>query len=129
MSALSHEARKAIAALELIIRTEEISVPDAARHLKKSPEWVRQHLPIIVHSRKSHSVRTMDIEAYQLRRTVWPAKEFPGKEATRGLALTGLARSSEAWHGQEWYGGLRRGEARRGKAKIYSPRTTTNKER
>ena len=69
---LSHEARKAVGILERLIQTEEISVPLAARHLDKTPQWVRDNLPVIIHSRKSHSVRLVDIEAYQIRRTLRP---------------------------------------------------------
>jgi hypothetical protein len=83
-AALSQEARKAIIALERLIRLEEISVPDAARHLKKTPEWIKQHFPVIYHSQKSQSVRMADIEAHQLKRTVWPATEFPAKPAKYG---------------------------------------------
>jgi hypothetical protein len=71
-AALSQQARKAVGILERLIQTEEISVPLAARHLKKTPQWVRENLPVIYHSRKSHSVRLSDVEAYQARRTVWP---------------------------------------------------------
>jgi hypothetical protein len=60
-----------------IRRLEEIPVPSAAKLLKKTPQWVRDNLPVIYHSRKSHSVRLLDIEAYQLKRTVWPKGEFP----------------------------------------------------
>jgi hypothetical protein len=70
--ALTVEARKAIAALELVIRAREITIPTAARMLKKPQRWVRENLPVIVHSHKSHHVRLQDVEAYQLRRTVWP---------------------------------------------------------
>jgi hypothetical protein len=67
-----------------IRRLEEIPVPSAAKLLKKTPQWVRDNLPVIYHSRKSHSVRLLDIEAYQLKRTVWPAREFPTKPARYG---------------------------------------------
>ena len=73
-AALSQQAREAIRVLERVIRTEEISVPLAARHLKKTPQWVRDNLPVIIHSRKSHSVRLVDIEAYQARRTLRPER-------------------------------------------------------
>jgi hypothetical protein len=72
MNALSDLARKAIPVLERLVRAEEISVPDAAKLLKKDSEWVRANLPVIIHSRKSHHVRLADVEAYQNRRTVWP---------------------------------------------------------
>ena len=51
---------------------DEISVPVAAKKLKKKPAWVRAHLPIIVHGPKSHHVRVADILAYQERRTLRP---------------------------------------------------------
>jgi hypothetical protein len=53
---------------------EEISVPSAARLLRKSPEWIRQHLPTVIHSRKSHNVRLVDLTAYQKKRILWPTK-------------------------------------------------------
>ncbi len=71
---LTQLEREAARILERLRRLEEIPVPSAAKLLHKKPEWVRQHLPIIVHSRKSHSVRAADVEAYQLRRTIWPTK-------------------------------------------------------
>jgi hypothetical protein len=55
---------------------EEIPVPSAAKLLKKTPQWVRENFPVIYHNRKSHSVRLVDIEAYQLKRTVWPPVGF-----------------------------------------------------
>ena len=70
---LAELARQAIPRLERLIRTDEISVPDAARLLRKKPEWVRQNFPVIYHSPKSHYVRVADIDAYQARRTIWPA--------------------------------------------------------
>jgi hypothetical protein len=77
-SVLSQEARKAIAALETIIRLEEIPVADAARHLKKTPAWIKENFPVIYHSQKSQSVRVIDLEAHHLKRIVWPdGKEFP----------------------------------------------------
>jgi hypothetical protein len=80
-AALSQLERESADILARLRRLEEIPVPSAAKLLKKSPQWVRENLPVIVHSRKSHSVRAADIEAYQLRRTVWPGKEFPRKAA------------------------------------------------
>jgi hypothetical protein len=71
-AALSQQARQAISVLEKLIRTEEITIPSAAKLLKKSPRWVRANFPVIVHSHKSHHVRLVDVEAYQERRTVWP---------------------------------------------------------
>jgi hypothetical protein len=71
-SPLTEVARQLIPKLERLIRIDEISVPDAARLLRKKPEWIRQNFPVIYHSPKSHYVRLADIEAYQARRTVWP---------------------------------------------------------
>jgi hypothetical protein len=62
-----------------IRKLEVIPVPSAAKILKKTPAWVRQNLPVIIESRKSHSVRLVDIEAFQARRTVWPSVN--GKKA------------------------------------------------
>jgi hypothetical protein len=73
-AALTQESRKAIAALERLIRLEEISVADAARHLKKTPAWIKENFPVIYHSRKSQSVRLADIEAHQTKRTVCPGR-------------------------------------------------------
>ncbi len=64
--------RDATRVCELIRRLEEIPVPSAAKLLKKSPKWVRENLPVIHHGPKSHHVRAVDIEAYQVRRTVRP---------------------------------------------------------
>lgn len=72
---ISQEVRKAIAALQLVIQAEEITIPTAARLLKKPQRWVRENLPVIIHSHKSHHVRLSDVEAYQERRTVWPKFE------------------------------------------------------
>lgn len=60
--------------LQLAKRLEEISVPSAAKLLKKSPKFIRANLPLIVHGPRSHHVRLSDIEAYQLRRTIRPLK-------------------------------------------------------
>jgi hypothetical protein len=74
---LTRQARKAIQVLQLILQTEEIPVSEVARLLKKKPAWVHENLPVIFHSRKSHSVRLKDLEEYQSKRTVWPRVEFP----------------------------------------------------
>src|SRR4029077_10932086 len=58
-----------------IRKLEVIPVPSAAKLLKKTPYWVTQNLPVIIESRKSHSVRLVDIEEFQARRTVWPTKK------------------------------------------------------
>lgn len=62
-------------AIEFLARLhgiDEIPVSEAARRLKKTPFWVHQNFPIIVHGPKSHHVRLSDIEAYQQKRTVFP---------------------------------------------------------
>jgi hypothetical protein len=59
-------------------RLEELSVPTAARLLKKTPKWVRGNFPVIIHGPKSHHVRLYDIEKYRRRRTVWTRN---GKDA------------------------------------------------
>jgi hypothetical protein len=74
-AAFYQEARKAIRVLERVLAIQEIPVPQVAKLLKKTPQWVRANLPVIYHSRKSHSVRLSDIEAYQARRIVWPKRE------------------------------------------------------
>jgi hypothetical protein len=71
---LSQAARDAIRVLQLVIDTEEMPVPAVAKLLKKTPAWVHENLPVIFHSRKSHSVRVKDIEEYQTKRTVWPGR-------------------------------------------------------
>jgi hypothetical protein len=70
MSELSQLARQAIPRLERLILLEEVSVPEAGRLLKKSPEFIRSNFPIIVHSTRSHHVRLADIEAFQAKRTL-----------------------------------------------------------
>ena len=68
--------------LQRIRRLEEISVPDAAKLLKRSRAFVRENFPIIVHSAKVHGVRLADIEAYQERRTLLPRNgETPRRAA------------------------------------------------
>jgi hypothetical protein len=71
-SHLSQLEREFADMIARIRRLEEISVPDAAKLLKKTPQWVRENLPIIVHTRKSHGVRLVDIETYQRELTVLP---------------------------------------------------------
>jgi hypothetical protein len=78
-AALSQLEREANRILERLRRLEEIPVPSAAKLLKKSPKWVRENLPLIVHGPKSHHVRAVDIEAYQARRMLRP--QFGGKAA------------------------------------------------
>jgi hypothetical protein len=67
---LTQLEREAARILERLLRLEEIPVPSAAKLLRKSPKWVRENLPLIIHGPKSHHVRAVDIEAYQLRRTL-----------------------------------------------------------
>ena len=74
-AALSQLEREAARILERIRRLEEIPVPSAAKLLRKSPEWVRANLPVIIHGPKSHHVRAVDIESYQARRTVHANKD------------------------------------------------------
>ena len=69
--------------VDRVRRLELLAVPDAARLLNKSRAWVRGNLPVIIHSPKVHGVRLADIEAYQLRRTVWPKGEFPSAAGRR----------------------------------------------
>ena len=72
MNAISELDREVTRILGRLRRLEEISVPSAAKLLKKSPEWVRANLPVIIHSTRSHHVRAVDIESYQGRRTIKP---------------------------------------------------------
>ena len=72
MNAISQLEAEAARILERLRRLEEISVPSAAKLLKKSPEFIRANLPVIIHSTRSHHVRAVDIEAYQDKRTIWP---------------------------------------------------------
>ena len=69
LSQLENEAARILGRLR---RLEEIPVPSAAKLLKKSPKWVRENFPLIIHGPKSHHVRAADIEAYQARRTIRP---------------------------------------------------------
>jgi hypothetical protein len=80
---LSQFERKIARILELVEGLEEISVPDVAKKLKKSPTWVRKNLPVIYHGPKSHHVRLVDIETYRSRRTVFPNRRSAGAENGR----------------------------------------------
>jgi hypothetical protein len=80
-AALSQLEREAARVLEGLRRLELIDVSSAAKLLKTSPKWVRANLPIIVLGPRQSRIRAADIEAYQLRRTVWPGKEFPRRAA------------------------------------------------
>jgi hypothetical protein len=71
VAALERECQRVIAQLK---RLEELSVPSAARLLKKTPEFIRRTFPVIVHGTRSHHVRVCDIEAYRQKRTVYPTK-------------------------------------------------------
>jgi hypothetical protein len=71
-AALSQLEREVARILERLRRLEEIPVPSVAKLLKKSPLWVRENLPVIIHGPKSHHVRAIDVEAYQTRRTLMP---------------------------------------------------------
>jgi len=73
MSAAMSQLERDIHRIAQLVRgLEEVSVPDTARMFKKTPEWVRANLPIIVHGPRSQRVRLVDIEEYRARRTVWP---------------------------------------------------------
>ena len=67
---LSQLEREISRMTERIRGLEELSVLDVAKLLKKSPKWVRENLPLIVHGPRSQHVRVVDIEAYQARRTL-----------------------------------------------------------
>lgn len=69
---VQHLRRECDKILAQLNRIRELPVPVAAELLRKPKQWVRNNLPIIKHSRKSHAVRLCDIEAYQERRTVKP---------------------------------------------------------
>jgi hypothetical protein len=64
--------RKIARILKLVESLEEIPVPDLAKKLKKTPEWVRKTFPIIHHGPRSQRVRLVDVEEYRSRRTVFP---------------------------------------------------------
>jgi hypothetical protein len=73
LSATLSQLERDIARISKLVRgLEEISVPDAAKKLKKTPEWVRATFPIIHHGPRSQRVRLVDIEEYRSRRTVFP---------------------------------------------------------
>jgi hypothetical protein len=91
---------------------EQVSVPSAARMLGTSKKFVRKNLPVVILGPKSHRIRVLDIQAFLLRRTIWPDGEFPSEgKAGRGRARQGLAR-----HGVAWLGGGRQGTDRQGVA-------------
>ena len=69
-----HELDSALSILARLSIVEEISVPQAARLLKKTSRWVHENFPVIIHSPKSHHVRLRDIEDYQRKRTLFPPK-------------------------------------------------------
>jgi hypothetical protein len=74
-------------------------------------------LPIVVTSRKCHSVRLSDVEEFQSRRMIWPAgEEFP--------------QGGEAWRGQVWQGSAQPGKARQGRPRRgearFSPSEQSN---
>lgn len=74
---LSQLEREVTRITERIRALEELSVPDVAELLKKSPKFVRSNFPLIYHGPRSHHVRVVDIEAYQARRTVHPQAITP----------------------------------------------------
>jgi hypothetical protein len=59
---------------------QELTVPDAARLLKKTPRWVRANLPVVVYSKRSHHVRLADIETFQARRILEPSRDRQCKQ-------------------------------------------------
>jgi hypothetical protein len=71
-AALNQYERKIARILKLVESLEEIPVPDLAKKLGKTPEWVRKTFPIIHHGPRSQRVRLVDIEEYRSRRTVFP---------------------------------------------------------
>ena len=71
-SRLSQLEREATKILQRLKRLEEITVPSAAKLLKKSPQYIRANLPVIYHGPKSHHIRLVDVEAYQERLTYSP---------------------------------------------------------
>jgi hypothetical protein len=71
LSQLEREAARILARLR---RLEEIPVVSAAKLIKKTPEFVRANLPIIVHGPRSYHVRAVDIEEYQARRMLRPER-------------------------------------------------------
>jgi hypothetical protein len=76
---LSKLQREADRICEQLRRLELIPVQDAAKLLKQSPRWVRANLPLIVTSPRSQRVRSVDVEAFLERRTVWP--QLNGRKA------------------------------------------------
>lgn len=72
MTSQLHQLPEVVRILELAKRLEEISVPSAAKLLRKSPKFVRNNFPLIYHGPRSHHVRLVDIEAYQAKRTIRP---------------------------------------------------------
>jgi hypothetical protein len=78
-AALSHLEREFTNMVQRIRKLEVIPVPSAAKMLRKTPQWVRENLPVIIESRKSHSVRLVDIEEFQKRRTLRPHHRDNGK--------------------------------------------------
>jgi hypothetical protein len=71
-SHLNELERECVRMLGRLRQLEEISVPTAAKILKKRREWVRANFPTIIHGPKSHHVKLADIEAYRQRRTIQP---------------------------------------------------------
>ena len=72
MNAISELEREASRILERLRRLEQLSVPSVGKLLGKDVEWVRKNLPVIVLSAKSHRVRSVDIEAFLQKRTLYP---------------------------------------------------------
>lgn len=72
MTTLSELERESGRILAQLRRLETLPVPSVAKMLCKNVEWVRQNLPVVVLSAKSHRVRTSDVEAFLQRRTIKP---------------------------------------------------------
>jgi hypothetical protein len=84
MSAVLNQYERKIARiLKLVESLEEIPVPDLAKKLGKTPEWVRATFPIIHHGPRSQRVRLVDVEEYRSRRTVFPNRRSAGAENGR----------------------------------------------
>lgn len=58
--------------LSRALRCRLLPLPQAATTIKKSREWVRSNLPVVVLGPKSHFVKLDDIEALITKRTSNP---------------------------------------------------------
>jgi hypothetical protein len=66
---LERECQKVLAQLN---RLRVMPLPAAAEYIGKSPQWIRQNMPVIKHNSRAYDVRLSDLEAYQQRRTIKP---------------------------------------------------------